>query len=65
MTTPQGPDDRDLPETVGASDAQADAARSGADVDLDEARRDTEDVPVGSADAQADAARTGADPDEV
>jgi hypothetical protein len=50
--------------TVGASDADADAARSGADVDLGGATRDSDGVPVGRADAEEDARRTGADPDE-
>lgn len=50
-------------ETVGAGDAAADAARSGADVDLAEAAQDSDGVPVGDADAQADAERTGADRD--
>ena len=41
--------------TVGASDRDADAARTGADVDLDHASRDSDGVPVGEADAAADA----------
>jgi hypothetical protein len=49
--------------TVGASDADADAARSGADADLDDANRDSDGVPVGSADQDADARRSGADDD--
>ena len=40
--------------TVGASDADADAARSGADVDLADATRDSDGVPVGEADLEAD-----------
>ena len=44
-------------ETVGASDAKADAARAGADVDLTDADRDSDGVPVGRADAEADEAR--------
>ena len=63
----EGPQDlqtEDVPETVGADDAAADAARSGADVDLNELRRDTEGVPVGRADAEADVARTTSDRDE-
>ncbi|HLL69591.1 MAG TPA: hypothetical protein VK453_28320 [Micromonosporaceae bacterium] len=50
-------------EIVGASDAQADAVRAGADGDLSGATRDSDNVPVGSADADADAERSGADPD--
>ena len=47
-------------ETVGASDAAADAARSGADVDVpDDVRTDTDPVPVGDDDADADARRSG------
>jgi hypothetical protein len=41
--------------TVGASDRDADAARTGADVDLENANRDSDGVPVGAADAAADA----------
>ena len=44
-------------ETVGASDAEADAARAGADVDLSDAARDSDGVPVGRADAAADEER--------
>jgi hypothetical protein len=48
--------------TVGAADAEADAARSGSDeADLDDATRDSDGVPVGSSDADADAAESGAD----
>ena len=47
---------------VGASDADADAARTGADVDLDDATRDSDGVPVGRADADEDARRGGGDP---
>jgi hypothetical protein len=50
---------------VGAADADADAARSGADVDLDDPQRDSDGVPVGGADADADAARSGADTDSL
>lgn len=50
--------------TVGESDAAADAARAGADVDLSGAARDDDGVPVGRDDADADAIRSGADPDE-
>lgn len=46
---------------VGASDAAADAARGGADVDLDGATRDSDGVPVGSDDADADARRAAGD----
>ena len=48
---------------VGASDAEADAARSGADADLSNARRDSDGVPVGRDDAAEDARRSGADVD--
>jgi hypothetical protein len=53
----------DSAPTVGASDAEADAARSGADTGLttDTTTRDTDGVPVGSADAEADARASGAD----
>jgi hypothetical protein len=49
--------------TVGAADAEADAARSGADTDLTTGTtaRDSDGVPVGSADAEADARASGAD----
>ena len=55
------PERADAPgETVGASDAAADAARSGADVDLPaDVRTDTDPVPVGEDDADADARRSG------
>ncbi|WP_328473163.1 hypothetical protein OHA21_11790 [Actinoplanes sp. NBC_00393] len=46
--------------TVGAADAEADAARSGADADLTEATHDTDGVPVGSADVEADKRASGA-----
>jgi hypothetical protein len=46
--------------TVGRSDAEADAARSGADVDLSDATRDDDGVPVGEADADEDARQSGA-----
>ena len=53
---------RDTGPIVGASDAEADAARSGSDdADLDDAGRDSDGVPVGSADAEADAENSGAD----
>jgi hypothetical protein len=53
---------RDTGPTVGASDAEADAARSDLDdADLDDAGRDSDGVPVGSADAEADAENSGAD----
>lgn len=52
-------------EPVGASDAEADAVRAGADGDLSDAARDSDGVPVGAADADADAVRAGADPDEA
>jgi len=44
--------------TVGASDADADAARSGGDVDLADATRDSDGTPVGEADRDADAQRS-------
>jgi hypothetical protein len=56
----------DLGESVGASDAIADAIRSGADMDApDVVRTDSEDVQVGRADADADVRRSGADPADV
>ena len=45
-------------ELVGASDADADAARSGSDVDLTGAERDSDGVPVGEDDVQADIDRS-------
>ena len=51
----------DAPPTVGGSDADADAARSGSGADLYDAARDSDGVPVGSADANEDARRSGAD----
>jgi len=39
---------------VGAADAEADAARSGADADLSRATRDSDGVPVGEDDLEAD-----------
>jgi hypothetical protein len=50
-------------ELVGESDAAADAAGSGADVDLDRAERDSDGVPVGRDDLRADVERSGGDPD--
>ncbi|MBA2444353.1 MAG: hypothetical protein H0V49_03360 [Nocardioidaceae bacterium] len=50
-------------ETVGQSDAVADAARAGADVEGlggDDVQRDTDGTPVGAADADEDARRAGA-----
>jgi len=52
-------------ETVGASDAEADAIRAGADDDLSETSRDSDGVPVGEADVAADIERAGGDPDDV
>jgi hypothetical protein len=46
--------------TVGASDADADAAASGADVDLTGATRDSDGVPVGEDDVEADKRASGA-----
>ena len=57
------PDDEERVEsgpTVGASDADADAVRSGADADLTDAARDTDGVPVGEDDAEADRRASGA-----
>jgi hypothetical protein len=50
-------------ELVGESDVAADAARAGADVDLDRAERDSDGVPVGRDDLRADVERSGGDPD--
>jgi hypothetical protein len=52
-------------ETVGQSDADADAARAGGDVDLDRATRDSDGVPVGRDDLRADVERSGGDPNEL
>lgn len=50
-------DDREI---IGASDADADAVRAGAqDVDLSDARRDSDGVPVGRDDQAEDVARAG------
>jgi hypothetical protein len=51
----EGENDREL---VGDSDAEADAARSGSDVDLTGAQRDSDGVPVGDDDVQADIDRS-------
>jgi hypothetical protein len=48
-------------EIVGADDARADAARAGADTDLDGATRDSDPVPVGRADLEEDIRRTRED----
>lgn len=53
-------DTRETGPTVGSSDADADAAASGADVDLRGASRDSDGVPVGEADAEADKRGSGA-----
>jgi hypothetical protein len=54
-TTDSGP-------TVGASDAEADAARSGADdADLAGSTRDSDGTPVGEADREADERASGAE----
>ena len=50
-------------ELVGESDAAADAARAGADIDLERAERDSDGVPVGRDDLRADIERSGGDPD--
>ena len=46
--------------TVGSSDAAADAARSGADVDQSDATHDSDGVPVGLDDVEADRRASGA-----
>ncbi len=46
--------------TVGSSDAEADAARSGADADLTDPARDSDGVPVGQDDVEADRRASGA-----
>jgi hypothetical protein len=46
--------------TVGASDADADAARSGGDVDLGDATRDSDGALVGEADREEDERASGA-----
>ena len=58
--TEQETPDTDTGPTVGASDAEADAARSGADADLTDAQRDSDGVPVGEADLEEDNRRSGA-----
>jgi hypothetical protein len=45
---------------VGASDAEADAARSGADADFTDTHRDSDGTPVGDADLEADKRNSGA-----
>ena len=47
-------------ETVGAADAEADAARSGADADFTGAARDSDGTPVGEDDLEADKRASGA-----
>ncbi len=61
----EGAQNQDSGPTVGASDAEADAIRSGADVGLERnaSSRDSDGVPEGLADAEADAIRSGADDD--
>lgn len=56
-------EERNDRETVGASDADADAQRAGAPVDLTRAHRDWDGVPVGRADAEEDTRRAGARPE--
>lgn len=51
-------------EIVGADDARADAARAGADTDLDGATRDSDGVPVGRADVEEDIRRTREDTED-
>lgn len=54
----------DVGVPVGAADAEADAAASGADEAIPGGGgRDTDGVPVGRADAEEDARRSGADVD--
>jgi hypothetical protein len=48
-------------EIVGASDARADAVRTGSDADLGHATRDSDGVPVGRADVEDDIRRTRQD----
>lgn len=76
MTVPQNPllaaavagkpiiedenDPRDAGTPVGAADAEADAARSGADADPGHGARDSDGVPVGEADHEADKRASGA-----
>jgi hypothetical protein len=55
--------DQDSGPTVGSADADADAARSGADVDMRGENRDSDGVPVGDADADEDVRQSGADDD--
>jgi hypothetical protein len=57
-------DDNNERELVGTADAEADAARSGADVDLTDAQRDSDGVPVGQADVQADIDRASGQSEE-
>jgi hypothetical protein len=52
-------DQPDSGPTVGASDADADAARSGGDVELTNPTRDSDGTPVGEADRDADIERAG------
>ncbi|MEV6847024.1 hypothetical protein [Actinoplanes sp. NPDC051411] len=58
--TEQETSDPETGPTVGADDAEADAARSGADADLTHPRRDSDGVPVGEADLEEDKRRSGA-----
>ena len=46
--------------TVGASDAEADAARSGAEAEPTRAARDSDGTPVGRDDLEADKRASGA-----
>jgi hypothetical protein len=54
-------DERDL---VGASDADADAVRTGAEVDRSHTTRDSDGVPVGRADLEADVRRGRGEDDD-
>ena len=56
--TPDNDENDSDRELVGTSDAAADAARSGADVDLSDAERESDGVPVGEDDLQADSDRS-------
>lgn len=59
----EGTDEGGAP--VGRADADADAARSGADVGPVTDERDTEGEPVGQEDVAEDARRSGADTDRA
>ena len=52
--------DNESGPVVGADDAEADAADSGADADLRRPARDSDGVPVGEADLEEDKRQSGA-----